>query len=81
MCLYCLQEAVQCEDCSKESHVHQYTQYFFTVIAAAISAVCIAEGNQELGLTLQAIEGQTQKSCDSDVGKILTLCSTLFPFV
>lgn len=49
--------------------MHTYTQYFFNVIAAAIPVIRQVAGDQELGVLLQTIEGQTQKSCDSDFGR------------
>ena len=72
-CSYCLQEAVHCADCDKDTHVHQYTQYFFNVIAAAVPAIRQVVGEQELGVTLRSIEEQTFKSCDSDKGQFLVV--------
>lgn len=72
-CACCLQEAVHCVDCDKDTHVHQYTQYFFNVIAAAVPSIRQVVGEQELGITLRAIEEQTFKSCDSDKGKAVVV--------
>ena len=64
----CLQENVHCQACSKDTHQHDYVQYFFNVMSTSIGFQGILLPDQSLGQHLKDIEDQSRKSCDSDKG-------------
>ena len=68
---FCLmQENVHCHKCGKDTHQHSYVQYFYNVMSTSISVQGVFKAGQPLGKALKDIEGQSQKSCDTDKGTI-----------
>ena len=68
--LYLMQENVHCHKCGKDTHQHSYVQYFYNVMSTSISVQGVLMAGQPLGEALKDIEGQSQKSCDTDKGTI-----------
>ncbi|KAK9809101.1 hypothetical protein WJX72_009369 [[Myrmecia] bisecta] len=61
-------ESVHCPDCSLETHKTSYTQYFYNVSATALRLVKTFSVDETFGMILRQIEGNHQKTCDTDRG-------------
>ena len=69
---------MHCHKCGKDTHQHDYVQYFYNVNAISIVIQQVLLSGQALGLTLKEIENQSQKSCDTDKGMIADMIFTCF---
>ena len=63
---------MHCHKCGKDTHQHDYVQYFYNVNAISIVFQQAVSRGQALGPTLRDIENQSSKSCDTDKGMLLT---------
>ena len=63
-----VQERVHCYKCLVSTHEHDYTQYFFDVMAKGIGDQEVRLPGQPLGHTLTELESHSLKSCDDEKG-------------
>jgi len=65
-----VQERVHCYKCFVSTHEHDYTQYFYNVMARGIGDQEARLPGQPLGHTLRELESHSLKSCDDEKGTI-----------
>jgi len=63
-----VQERVHCYKCFVSTHEHDYTQYFYNVMAKGIGDQEARLPGQPLGHTLRELESHSLKSCDDEKG-------------
>jgi len=65
-----VQERVHCYKCFVSSREHDYTQYFYNVMAKGIGDQEARLPGQPLGYTLRELESHSLKSCDDEKGTV-----------
>ena len=65
-----MQERVHCYKCFVSTHEHDYTQYFYNVMAKGIGDQEARLPGQPLGHTLRELESHSLKSCDDEKGMV-----------
>jgi len=65
-----VQERVHCYKCFVSTHEHDYTQYFYNVMAKGIGDQEARLPGQPLGRTLTELESHSLKSCDDEKGTV-----------
>ncbi|KAA6426048.1 MAG: hypothetical protein FRX49_03900 [Trebouxia sp. A1-2] len=63
-------ERVHCYKCFVSTHEHDYTQYFYNVMAKGIGDQEARLPGQPLGHTLRELESHSLKSCDHEKGMV-----------
>lgn len=63
-----VKERVHCYKCFVSTHEHDYTQYFYNVMAKGIGDQEARLPGQPLGCTLRELESHSLKSCDDEKG-------------